>query len=288
MLGAGREGQMSGSFSARPSGWEIASRAWRSVFQAMARMPVLFVSGFVLFLLLEVPALVMVNRVIMGGLPPWFFYVAVVVRSIISALVTAPVAVAVHRWVLLNDFRPGAISWKPPYTRLFFLWALALHLVYIVVTLPTIRMTAEMVRSGITGGRPNAGALLNIFLPLLMIVVSAYLALIFPDVAIGEPSASWVARAKASVARVRGNFWLLVRASILAFLPLIVIQIILTVTLNRGSSQAIFTMALFGPSFVVRTLTGGITDVLTVGLAAATVSWLYSWVRTEKPEVTSG
>ena len=36
---------MRDSMSVRPSGWRIASRAWRSVFQAMARMPGLFVSA---------------------------------------------------------------------------------------------------------------------------------------------------------------------------------------------------------------------------------------------------
>ena len=59
---------------------------------------------------------------------------------------------------------------------------------------------------------------------LVVAIVSVYLALVFPDVAIGEPSASWIARVKASVARLRGNFWLLVRAAILAFLPLIVLH----------------------------------------------------------------
>ena len=59
---------------------------------------------------------------------------------------------------------------------------------------------------------------------LIAAVVSAYLALVFPDVAVGEPSTSWTARVKTSVARLRGNFWLLVRAAILAFLPLIVLH----------------------------------------------------------------
>jgi len=279
---------MSESISARPSGWQIASRAWRSVFQAMGRMPVLFASAFVLFLLLQVWALVLINHTVMQSLPVWFFFAGVFVQNILSSLLTAPVAVAVHRWVLLNDIQPGGLSWKPSYTRLFFLWALVLHLVYVVMSLPTIIFTAEMVRSGVVGARPAPGVLLNLLPILAVMIVSIYLALVFPDVAIGEPSASWIARAKVSMARVRGNFWLLVRAAILAFLPLIVIQIIMAFATNRVSGRVLITMDLLSPATAVRTLVGGVTAVLGIGLAAATVSWLYSWARTQKAEVTSG
>ena len=279
---------MRDGISVRPSGWQIASRAWRSVFQAMGRMPVLFVSAFVVFLLLQVFALVLVNHAVMKSLPVWSFFAGAFVQNIVSSLVTAPVAVAVHRWVLLHDVQPGGLSWKPPYTRLFFLWALALHLVYMVMSLPTMAFTAGMVRSGVVGTRPQPGVFLNLLPVLAVMIASIYLALVFPDVAIGEPSASWIARAKASMARVRGNFWLLVRAAILAFLPLIVVQIVLALVATRVSGRFIITMELLSPATVVRTLVGGVTAVLGVGLAAATVSWLYSWVRTEKAEVTGG
>lgn len=277
---------MESSISARPSGWQIASRAWRSVFQAMTRMPVLFGSAFVLFLLLQVFALALINHAIMQRLPAWTFFAGVLVQNIVSSLLTAPLAVAVHRWVLLEDIQRGGLSWKPPYTRLFFLWALSLHLVYVIMSLPTIGFTAEMVRSGVVGTRPAPGILLNLLPVLAVMIVSIYLALVFPDVAIGEPSTSWMARAKASFARVRGNFWLLVRAAILAFLPLIVIQIIMAFATARVSGRILATMDLLSPASAVRILIGGVTAVLGIGLAAATVSWLYSWARTQNAEVT--
>jgi hypothetical protein len=223
------------------------------------------------------------NHQIMQGRPIWIFYVASVGQNIVSSLISAPVAVAVHRWVLLNDIQPGAISWKPPHTRLFFLWALALRLIYMVMTLPTLRFTGEMVRSGIAGTRPGAGVFLSLLPIPIVMIVSIYLALVFPDVAIGEPSTSWMARAKASIVRVRGNFWLLVRAAILAFLPVIVIEIILALVVNHARS--VTTFALFGPAFVTNIVTGAVTAVFGIGLAAATVSWLYSWARTERAEV---
>jgi hypothetical protein len=287
-VGAAWGAPMRDSMSVRPSGWRIASRAWRSVFQAMARMPVLFVSAFVLFLMLQAFALVPVNHAVMQRLPLWSFFAGALVQNIASALLTAPVAVAVHRWVLLNDVQRGGLSWKPPYTRLFFLWALTLHLVYMVMSLPTMMFTAEMVRSGIVGKRPAPGILLNLLPVLAVMVVSVYLALVFPDVAIGEPSTSWIARMKTSAARVRGNFWLLVRAAILAFLPLIIIQIIEAFAETRVSGRVLVTMDLLSPATAARTVIGAATAVLGVGLAAATVSWLYSWARSQKAEVTSG
>ena len=274
--------------SVRPSGWRIASRAWRSVFQAMGRMPVLFASAFVLFLLLQMFALVLVNHAVMRTLPVWSFFAGAFVQNIASSLLTAPVAVAVHRWVLLNDVQPGGLSWKPPYTRLFFLWALGLHLVYMAMSLPSMAFTAGMVRSGIVGTRPQPGVFLNLLPILAVLIASIYLALVFPDVAIGEPSISWIARAKVSMARVRGNFWLLVRAAILAFLPVIVIQIILVLVENRLSGRVVITADLLSPAAAVRTLVYGVTALLSVGIAAATVSWLYSWARTEKEKVMSG
>jgi hypothetical protein len=69
---------------------------------------------------------------------------------------------------------------------------------------------------------------------------------------------------------------------------LIVIQIIMAFATNRVSGRVLITMDLLSPATAVRTLVGGVTAVLGIGLAAATVSWLYSWARTQKAEVTSG
>ena len=162
-----------------------------------------------------------------------------IAQNIVSSLLTALVAVAVHRWVLLNEVQPG-LSWSPPYTRLFFFWVLALHLLYLLRGLPVPLLINETIRAGFVGQHPRPAVDLTNKVPalimietstyLVMLAVSAYLALLFPDVAIGEFSPSWIARIKASVARLNGNFWLLVWAAILAFLPVIAINMIMFFT----------------------------------------------------------
>ena len=278
---------MTDSISARPSGWQIASRAWRSVFQAMARMPVLFVSAFLLFLLMHACSIWLHRSLLRNG-PGWGSYAVAVTQNIVSSLLTAPVAVAVHRWVLLNDIQPG-LSWKPVYTRLFFFWALALHLLYMLMNLPIPLLISRAIRAGVTGWPFRSDLILLSFLPVLIAaVVSAYLALVFPDVAIGESSASWIARVKASVARLRGNFWLLVRAAILAFLPVIAINVITTFTVIHFYSLYPVSRYPFGPAVVGQALASSVMVLFSIGIAAATVSWLYSWARIEKAEVTGG
>lgn len=278
---------MSDSIAARPSGWQIASRAWRSVFQAMGRMPGLFVSAFVLFLLLQVCSICLRRPLALNGLS-WGLYAVAVTQNIVSSLLTAPVAVAVHRWVLLNEVQPG-LSWKPPYTRLFFFWALALRLLYMLTNLITFPLIGAEMQAGIASRMPWPYIyLLNIVPMLVAAVVSAYLALIFPDVAIGEPSTSWIARVKTSAARLRGNFWLLVRAAILAFLPVIALNMIMAFTATRFYRLYPFSKHLFGPVVLGQTLANSVIVLFSIGLAAATVSWLYSWARTGKAEVAHG
>ena len=74
--------------------------------------------------------------------------------------------------------------------------------------------------------------------------------------AIGEPSASWIARAKASMARVRGNFWLLVRAAILAFLPITAINVIVFLTVTRFYDRYPVSKYWFGSVALGQTVTG--------------------------------
>jgi hypothetical protein len=157
------------------------------------------------------------------------------------------------------------------------------------MTLPVLPLINERMRAGVTGWHLSLDIILLSYLPILVVsVVSAYLALVFPDVAIGEPSVSWIARAKASAARVRGNFWLLVRAAILAFLPVTAINVIMVWTTAHFYRSDMFTRDPFSPVFVGQALADSVIVLFSIGIAAATVSWLYSWVRSQKAEVTYG
>ena len=140
-----------------------------------------------------------------------------------------------------------------------------------------------------TGWPFRSDLILLSLLPMLAAaLVSAYLALVFPDVAIGEPSTFWIARVKASMARLRGNFWLLVGAAILAFLPVIAINVITAFAATRFYRLYPFSRYLFGPVAVGQALASSVIILFSIGIAAATISWLYSWVRIEKSEVAGG
>ena len=267
---------LSESISTRPPAWEIASRAWRSVFQAVGRMPLLFVSACVLFLALQVFAQAMAHY-LRGG-PRWFYLAELAIRTVLAAALTAPVAVAVHRWVLLNEVQPGIVSWRPAYTRLFFLWALALRLAYLVVTLPSVLPVLDVTYRASRAAHMILWALV---LGAVLTVASAYVALVFPDVALGEPAASWRERLRKSVHRLQGNFWLLVWAAIMAFLPLVLVRILMAAVVLRSWSRVLFHVPVTRLAAQAANI---VLTVLWIGIAAALVSWLYSWVRSQGAE----
>jgi hypothetical protein len=116
----------------RPSGAQIAGRAWGSVFGAINQMPALAISALIALMVLTIGLTSLRFLISVGGVnlhAP--ILVAVfgfgLLQSVLSAcatsMIAAPVAVAVHRFILLGEVARGAFRYgRSEPLRSFFGW----------------------------------------------------------------------------------------------------------------------------------------------------------------------
>lgn len=264
---------MIASFTQRPTGTEIAKHAWNSTLSAMRTMPALFLAAFFVAIILSLALTFMpLDRL---ANPENFAAPRDLALAIVSILawsaLTAPVAVAMHRFVLLNQATGDVLSYAPRHTRLFFLWAAMLQLMFGVVR-------------GIGGLLSwHQFSLMRIVAAIVVVVVSVHLAMIFPAVAIEDGTGDWRARIARSWRQMQGNSWLFIRAGIVAFLPVIVLWVIVAIVMGLFGAMA---RGIIGPAqsfpllprlWVSATL--AVITVLSIALAAALASWTYAWIR---------
>src|ERR1700761_8600973 len=117
---------MVASFTQRPTGTDIAKHAWNSTLSAMRAMPALFLAAFFVAILLSF-ALIFARPdrgADFAHLPtPRMLGITIAYILAWSAL-AAPIAVAIHRYVLLDQVTDSVLSFAPRHTKLFFLWAM--------------------------------------------------------------------------------------------------------------------------------------------------------------------
>jgi hypothetical protein len=268
---------MGAFFAARPTGRALAGHAWKSLFAALRAMPILFLSVIPAAMVVSIAAFDFPNlassRLTHPGMPlsdvaQHFGFL--LLETLLWAILAAPVAVAMHRFILMNEVSRGPLTFKPRFTRFFLCWLVALRLLYLIVDgIPSALSQRSMIF--LVTGIASIGIL----------ILSAYLAMLFPAVATEVPSESVSARIKTSIAQLNGNFWLFVRAAILTFLPVIAILLLWNLVLLRSMSAAIAGGGpLFaGPNLVVMGSLMGLYGILSVALGAALASWMYAWVR---------
>jgi hypothetical protein len=254
----------------RPTVFGIVLRAWRSVFRAAGQMILLFALTYALMVgldialdrlnhLLAVPSVDTLKEIIKDNrrLPwPGIFkamaldFAALLVRAII----TAPLAVAIHRFILLGEVR--SFLYLSRVTLRFSAWLVALQL-------PLVILSWLMLFAGAATG----------LVPMLVIILIALVLLqmqslqLFPGVAVEERYRDVSARLETALERSEGMFWLSLVSLVLTFLP---------VFLARGIALRAFAkLAQKVPLLIpVGKATAGF---LLVVLIAAAASWLYSY-----------
>jgi hypothetical protein len=264
---------MVASFTQRPSGTEIAKHAWNSTVSAARAMPALFLGALFVGIILSLALTYSSLRHLAGpGHFPSLQGLAVMIASILAwSALTAPLAVAMHRFVLLGQITGSVLSFAPRHTKLFFLWAVALQLVFDAV-------------QGIGGFlTSHPFGLTRIVATIVVVVVSVHLAMIFPAVAIEDGANDWQARIAKSWRQMQGNAWLLIRAGIVAFLPVIVLWVIVAIVMvlfgvmARGIVGPVGSFSLLPRLWLSAAL--AVITVLSIALGAALASWTYAWTR---------
>lgn len=263
-----------------PRAGMLISLAWNSTIAAVRAMPALFGSAALLALAVKLADIAMDygadHLVSLFGRIGGGIAIALwgVVSLLLDACVLAPVAVAVHRMVLLEETTPGLISWKHPRIWRFAGWTLLLELVLGAVALPMIasRETKLEMLALIVFGALGA-------------VISIRWLMIFPAVAVETPAASWKERILASWDGTRGHFWRLALALIgslvMLFGPLVIVAVVLMFAASMSESfQLLYAVRLAFDLF------GAALEPVSIGLGAAIASWFYMWLQENPAPLT--
>lgn len=262
----------------RPSARQVTARAWQSLLSATRRMAPFFVTAFLLLvavtflsnrlshLLPFTPAdyarhLVKPGPVPLGGLLLLLAFTTL--TTILHAIVLAPVAVAMHRFILLGETRTGLYAVNAVSLH-FAAWAALFQ-----VTLGLFQMI-QLLRPGMH----FVVSLMNLGYWVLVL----WTLLLFPSVAVEEPSSA-AKRLDTALERTKGNFWLTFRAMFLTLAPLVLVMslVFLVPMFKDGINPArdpSADVARFGTWPYL--LWGAAGSILLVALGASAASWLYS------------
>jgi hypothetical protein len=258
----------------RPDWAQFVRLAWTSAFAAFVRMLPLFLTSMVLCVLFGIADRWVLSCVepTIDGATALYRGVALLMitlpETMIDALLLAPVAVAVHRFVLLEETSRGFSILRQLSIRNFAIWTFCVQLTLFIVDFITQR------GEGWFFHWLGAAALLVLFARTL---------LIFPAVAIEVPFASAADRLEASFSSSRGLFWSTVIGLIMAVLPLKLSEIApALVERFIYSLHAMNPDRIAAPQFDGALLTVILEDFLRpfiAGVLAALASWLYLWAQ---------
>jgi hypothetical protein len=114
--------------------------------------------------------------------------------------------------------------------------------------------------------------------------------LLFPSVAVDEPSSSAAKRLDTALERTKGNFWLTFRALFLTLAPLVLVMslVFLVPMFKEGINPArdpSADVARFGTWPYL--LWGAAGGILLVALGASAASWLYSYAASRNGPVSN-
>ena len=130
-----------------------------------------------------------------------------------QALAAMPLAVAVHRFILLRQPRPRLLE-----VRHFFLWLAGLGLAFLAARAFCLLLSAVSFVRGLTEFTVTIGA----------VIVALQIGLIFPAIATGVPAASMEQRIDSGFRMSEGRFLLLLRTIALTLIPLIILMVVLS------------------------------------------------------------
>jgi len=265
--------------------WAMVVRlAWPSVIVAFRKMMPLFLSAGVLYAIFGIAERWILDRFVpvtdgLSDVVRFFVAEAIALPEIAAkALLLAPVAVAVHRFVLLDEVSQGFTALRQPCLRNFVIWTFCVQLALNSVAIF------------------GAVADISIFPFLAWIALFALFVrtlLIFPAVAIEVPAASASDRIEASLTSSRGLFWKTIFAVVVSVLPLILVEYVPDIVAAlMGRLHDMHPNLIAAPEFDVSLASAVLDDLaypLGVGVLAAVASWIYLWTQgklQEAPNLT--
>ncbi len=244
----------------------VALASWRSAFAAFQNMKALFVMITVILIALTFLETNMLAKLFLGENDSWHFLlpsVVIVVFATMDAIILAPLAIAVHRFVLLGEV---ASNDKPlgDFRRYRRFVAYAAALIF-VTRIPTLQTGLEW---SISLGRdeflPAAFQIAGFVLPIVILAIFLNTIILFPAIAVGAPGAgirnafsdSWL------------HLWRVLLVVVCTTIPLFAVQFVLMewFLFSFYSSQSLFFFA----------VTKAVPYVAWTAVLAATASYIYA------------
>jgi hypothetical protein len=279
---------------------DLAGKAWASAIDGLGQMPLLYLSAYAA----EVALNFAETRILNWWNAQGASYVTGSYRSLelvlllicglfsqelARALILAPLAVGVHRFVLMGERARGIISLRYAHTWNFVAYLVMLQWVPTATIVTVAALTAGFNES--SGVPLNwlfflVAALAVAFAFAALIISSIQLALVFPALATDVASRDWRERLRTSWRLMRGNGMILFVSSILTAIPVWIVLFVIIVVKRMISSGA----ALVAPSsdgFQVSFWSPALTVAL-VAVGAALLSWLYRFIHDPAGWRTSG
>ena len=196
-----------------------AVMGWRDGLGAINAMPA--VAGLTLLILLVISAL---SAQLMPGPAPVGLEVLLIVEGIIAGIIqafaVAPLAIAVHRYVLLGEVTPR-YALDPSSSRYLRFVGFAI-LANFLMAAPGLIMALTTATAGeSTAVTAMAGVLTTVF-TIIAVIVILRRAILFPAIAVDAPGASW------SNARndTMGNSWRVAFILLCVMLPVIALSLL--------------------------------------------------------------
>jgi hypothetical protein len=254
---------------------KIAGLAWRSGIDAVIKMPVLLVSAMILSLALGFAQTQVLSHFpinLRQAMPISLMrYFITLIVGLVSSFIQAPVAVAVHRFILLGETTGGIISLRPMHTRYFLAWLILIHM---FVSLPLVFQ--------VTLPRGFA-AFAMVALVTVAGMTTVRVSLIFPAIAIDASSQNWRERLATSLKQTSGHFWLIFMAGVLVAIPFAVISTVTIIwqALDNLGHAGISPRAGFQTLSWPLIAYSAIIEPIWVVMAAAVLSWTYKILTPE-------
>lgn len=184
---------------------DAAMQGWRDALSAREKMPNLFWVAIGILIALGV------LHVLIGG----FSILVSIVLSIAQALALTPLAIAVHRFVLLGEAR-DAYDFAPgdPRFQKFFMFTIAFEILGAIPSLIVFPLYIVV---------PFLAPLVALILTIGVAIVAVRCVMLFPSIAVDSPGAEW----RNAMADAKGHSWRIFFILLCTVLPAVVIEIIL-------------------------------------------------------------
>lgn len=189
---------------------ETAMLGWRDAFAAFFRMPLVFGTAILAVLLLNVVTLPLMPPPKQD--PGLADHAIGGIVAVVQGFLMTPVAIAVHRFVLLDELTPN-YALRP--TQLRFMRFFAFTVVFqLLMTVPAIVMSATGKAGGWVAG---IGGFVGFVLFVAAVILSLRLLILFPAIAVDTPGARW----NNALLDSKGTAWRTFSIALLCSLPMI-------------------------------------------------------------------